>query len=486
MMSESPILLGSTSIARGLFVHPCGVSACFLGGGLMATGDSEFDKVPPGGQTWRFYDYHYVDEAPEDEGSRAARLAKIFFHSLAYSAVQNPLDGLTQLANAAADPLSKDSNPIPRLELFTAPEQTEFGSWEWTARLAGGGIGTILPFWLGGKAAVRAAGSASSLRFIGPAIQRSGILRHNSVSQLTFKGAVYEGLFHSVDPQNMDSFWTQRAINSGAGAISFGVLGLVSKGLRGTRFGDLATHSSIKGIPLATELAIDGTAGMAAGVVDSGIRPLLNGQLPTSKALIESAAEYGLLSSFLRLGRVPLEQGPLPKLRKGNPPAGKEQPGVGPAQKGIDPNSAEALESLPWRNQLEFDKTPKQHKTILRNGEIAEVIGFDSRSGRSCIYRERPPRPDAPRHVISEAELSSGKYFLVEHKGQEFAIDYAGKAYSVQKVDGAVELVLSDKVLLERLSEVQVPWPPITSNDRYKAPRVIRLHQIFNPWGPAM
>ena len=502
------MLLGSTSVVRGLPVDLQGVSACFLpAGGFMATGKSGFDKAPLSDQNWHLYDYSFEDDSAEDEGSRAGRIAKLFFHSLAYSAVQNPIDGVTQLSNALLSPIA--TNPIPRVELFTPPDQTDFGSMEWTARLAGGGVGTILPFWLGGKAAVRGLGSAAGLRFVGPVIQRSGILRHNSVSQLTFKGAVYEGLFHSIEPHQMDSFWTQRVINSGAGAISFGTLGLVSKGLRGTRLGDLGINSSIRGIPLASEIAIDGTSGIAAGLVDSGIRPLLNGQLPTSRALIESAAEYGLLSAFLRLGRVPLEQGPLSKGKTGDSgsprssteaPPGNQKPGQGtsgqnpfekpvgkPVEKPIDPNSAEALEALPWRNQLEFDKVPKrQQKAILRTGEVGEVIGFDSRTGRTCIYRERPDRVDAPRQVISEAELSSGKYYVVQHKGQEFAVDSAGKAYSISKVDGAFELVLSDKVILERLSEVQVPWPPITSNDRYQAPRVIRLHQIFNPWGPAM
>jgi hypothetical protein len=482
---KSPMPLGSTSVPADCVSFRTAYPHAFLAGGYMATGDSGFDKAPLGDQPWRFYDYYYADPdaEPETAKSRAQGVARMFFHSLAYAAVQNPIDGVTQLANALASPFA--TNPIPRLEIFTAPEQTAFGSAEWTARLAGGGIGTIVPFWLGGKAAVRGMRSVAGLRFVGPAIQRSGILQHNSIAQLTFKGAVYEGLFHSVDADRMDNFWTQRLINSGAGAVSFGVLGLVSKGLRGTKLGDLGLNSSIRGVPLASEVVMDGTSGIAAGLVDAGIRPLLNGELPTSRALIESGAEYGLLSSFLRLGRVPFEQ--VPKLKGGNPPTGKETGGKTTPEKPVDPDSAEALESLPWRNPIEFDKAPKrQQKAVLRTGEVGEVIGYDARNGRSCIYRERPDRPDAPRHTVSEAELHSSKYFLVQYKGQEFAVDYAGNAYSVKKVDGAFELALSDKIILERLNEVQVPWPPITTNDRYKAPRVIRLHQMFEPWGPAM
>lgn len=404
-------------------------------------------------------------QSDKSSDTSAADVAGMFVRSLTYSALQTPIDGVTQLFNDITSPIAR-RQLLPRLQMIDAPKQTEFGSAEWTARLAGGGIGTILPFWLGGKAAVRVAESARGLKYIGPLIERAGILEQNSVAQLAFKGAIYEGIFHPVD-ESSGNVALQRGVNFTSGALSFMAMGKANEWLRGTALGKAGLGSAWRGIPLATELFVDATSGATAGVSDTVIHSLANGDAPNGKSLAQSAGEYAIMSMFLRLGRLPVE-----KAAREKPPQLVDNPDAA-ARTPRDPNSL--------RPRLPFDTT-KIRKTVLSTGEQAEVFAVERGSGRKLLYREMPDDVNAARVRMTAEEFDSSGYQTVRHRGQDYAIGEDGKAYAIHQVDGAYELVFTDKVILERLNEVQVPWPPIQANDKYRAPNVIRLNDILAMW----
>lgn len=409
-------------------------------------------------------------DSPKDSAS-AGEIAGIFAKSLAYSAIQTPIDGVTQLANRVAQPVFGPQT-VPRFQLLEAPAPTEFGSAEWTARLAGGGIGTILPFYLGGKAAVRGMQTASTVPHLGPLITKSGILKSNSIAQLAFKGAVYEGIFHPVN--ETDNFWAQRGINFAAGGLAFMAMGKASEMMRTSKLGERVLNSSVRGVPLTGELGFDAVSGATAGVSDTLIRAGLNGEKVDARSLTESAGEYALLSAFLRLGRLPVE-----RAMKEKPPGaqepGKSEPVETKAQ-------TEATDPLNLRPRLPFDKPFSVRQAVRKNGETVEVIGMEKNGKRAYIYRDTPERPDAPRRTMTAEEFESARFDRLSHKGQDYVVDKKGQAYTVQQINGSYELILSDRIILERLNEVQVPWPPIQTNEQYKTRQVIHLNQMLTAW----
>lgn len=375
---------------------------------------------------------------PEKDG--AGEAITVFARALAYSAIQTPIDGLSQLANSVSKPLLSLS--VPRIELIAAPQPVEFGSTQWVARLTGGGLGTILPFWFGGKLAVKGMESLSASKLLGPSINASGILRENSIAQLAFKGAVYEGIFHPVNENSGRDFWTQRGINFAAGGLSFMAMGYASKSMRGTAFGDRLLSSRVPLVAPTTEVAIDAVSGATAGVADSSIHSLLDGKLPNARQLSQSAGEYALLSAFLKLGRMPVE-------------------------KAAEKSTETVAEPPP--------------ATGKRAGEQTNLQNTDPINLRPTLPYDKPANL-RQRIVLTELELQTAKYQMVHHRGQQFAIDRNGHAYEVNRVNGQYELVLTDKMILDRLNEVQVPWPPIQINETYRARDVIHLNQLFASW----
>jgi hypothetical protein len=417
-------------------------------------------------------------KASADSEVSAGQVAKIFAHSMAYSALQTPIDGVTQLANAIAKPFA-GPQAVPRVELISQPQQTEFGSTEWTARLAGGGIGTILPFWLGGKLAVRGAEAASHLKVVGPLIERSGVLKANSIAQLAYKGAVYEGIFHPVN-ESADNFWTQRSINFASGGLSFMAMGYANQGMRNSWLGHKALNSNFKGVPLVTDLGMDAVSGATAGVSDTLIRTTLSGQMVTSQQIAESAGEYALLSMFLRLGRMPIEKAAGEK----PPTAGEPRPVQETKTKGPDLENLNLRPTLPYDKTISFDQLPKpeKHSFAGRTESVPEIIGIDRKTGKSLVYREKADAPDAPRKSMTIEEFEGSNFQSIRHKDQHFVLDRQGRAYSVQQINGRYELVLTDKLILERLNEVQVPWPPLQSNEQYRSRDVIKLNELLVGW----
>lgn len=428
---------------------------------VMVVGDPSFSSLRDGGSDPVERDSSYVlsnyvmdarqmetaakSVAGPSRGYGAVEVGKMFVHSLAYSALQSPVDGATQLLNGAIRPVSGGRDVIPRFEMMSAPGAAEFGSPEWVAKLAGGGIGTILPFYLGGKAAVRAIEPLKDVRFLGPAIQRAGILEENSVGQLAFKGAVYEGVFHPVDEAS-GSLWGQRAVNFGSGALSFLALGVANKGMRESFAGRWAfSPTQMAPVRVGSEFFVDAASGAVAGVTDTTLHAIAGGAPPTWESLAQSAGEYGLMSVFLRLGRMPIDK------------AASEKAPV------------EAKEQVVPRDE----------------GSLRQTLPFDKNMPYKMFYREMPDPPaGAPRMRVSHEELSNGQYHRFEHKGQKFAVSADGKAYTLAEIEpGVYELVLTDKIILDRLNEVQVPWPPIQSQEQYRARAVFRLEDWLN-WRP--
>lgn len=407
--------------------------------------------------------------------------ALMFGKSFAYSAIQSPLDGMTQLANELVHPFSRGRDLVPRIEVMAEPPATPAGGLEWTAKLAGGGIGTVLPFWLGGKLATRMLEPLADTKFLGPVIERSGVLRENSIAQLAFKGAVYEGIFHPVTEGTSSAMALQRLVNGTSGALSFMAMGATNKWMRESEAGKSALGAKIPGVGLVADFGIDAISGSIAGVSDTTIHAFAVGQAPTFSNLTQSAGEYGVMSIFLRGLRMPIE-------KAANEPvsSGRKTPGDKEMKASEEPQPVLPKNESSLRPTLPFDKIGPLRQTIASTGEPAELIGIQRKTGHNLYFRGDAPDPVDPiRMRLNADEFKAGNFQQFVHEGQRYAVAHDGVAFVVSEISpGQYELVATNKILLDRIAEVQVPWPPMQNQDQYKARQVIRFEDLWN-WRPA-
>lgn len=84
-----------------------------------------------------------ADHTDAGIAAEALNLAELSGKSFVYSALQGPVDGLTEVVNHVTA-----SKILPRLKLVEPPEQQPFGSKEWLATTVGSGFGMVAPFLL--------------------------------------------------------------------------------------------------------------------------------------------------------------------------------------------------------------------------------------------------------------------------------------------------------------------------------------------------
>src|ERR1700722_6471144 len=78
--------------------------------------------------------------------ARHGNAAEDFVRSIAYSAVQEPISGLTQIADGLLN-----TNLLPKVQFIAKAEAAPFGSLDWHAQQVGSAVGMLLPFMLVGK-----------------------------------------------------------------------------------------------------------------------------------------------------------------------------------------------------------------------------------------------------------------------------------------------------------------------------------------------
>ncbi len=238
---------------------------------------------------------------------------KLAGESFLHAAVQQPIDGVTQLVNHVAG-----KEILPDAKLFAAPKQAKFGTAEWTAETVGSGLGTALPYLLvecatrglmartgslvESAALARTVGASAegveaasnllgTLRFVAPA------------AKMAANGAIF-GLVMSPSSDNGKGFWHERATAAESSAITFGAMGLASRGIMGgvTKLGlpmaNPAFNLSLAGI--GTRLGVNALGGAVGGVASAESNSLLAGKGAASKEqLAQSVASFMVTGAAL-------------------------------------------------------------------------------------------------------------------------------------------------------------------------------------------
>jgi hypothetical protein len=213
------------------------------------------------------------------------------------AAVQQPLDGLTQLVNHVAD-----KNILPDPQLFKAPKQAEFGSGGWLAETIGSGLGAAIPYLAVEVATRGALGKAGSMAE-GTALTRAismsaeeAATAGNLAKALRFaapagkmavNGAVF-GLVLTPSSDASQGFWAQREKAAASSALTFGTMGLTGAGLMAgaeTKLGLPMTNQafalSYKGI--GVRLGANAVGGSVGGLASAESNSLLAGKGFASK-----------------------------------------------------------------------------------------------------------------------------------------------------------------------------------------------------------
>lgn len=274
--------------------------------------------------------------------------------SVAYTGVQLPYDGVSQLVNKLSD-----SRILPETSFASKPDATEFGSAKWTAQMTGSAIGAI-PWLLGIGKGVQTAGNPFLRRLEGESIQFAGIKTSTtalSTAESALTGAIYEGTFKPVSDQN--NFWAERAKNAGIGAMTLGSFTYGFNKLSPSQF-PLEASMSDKFVAMMTRARIAGTAGLGAGFINSESTALLKeNRLATGSEIGKAMLSYGLMSSAIAM-------------------AGKPEVLANPKQIASSKEFVKPIESFKYADPVlqtpGFARLIAESRDLIRTGSSAEAI----------------------------------------------------------------------------------------------------------------
>jgi len=281
-----------------------------------------------------------------------------FGRSAAFSGVQAPIDGMSQLANKVAG-----SKIIPDFQIISAPMQAEFGSTNWHAQQIGGAVGMLAPFLavnkgVGAFMKPASAAEAMSLRF--------------KITQAAASGFFYDGVMRSV-PDEERNFWLARLKHASVGAATFTTLVGTAHGLGA--LGKMPPAGLPIRRPFNNELFNHTVAGVAAGATNAQLDSLVSGKGFASR---EDTVRAGYTFAVVGLGLKGIEKG---KAFVAN----KIQ------ESGLLGKLREDLKEVPARTEDGrtvdvYQKIMMQPDSVLRQGQKARIIDILSEVHRS-LYK---------------------------------------------------------------------------------------------------
>ncbi len=162
-----------------------------------------------------------------DYANTAEHLALLTGESALHAAIQEPIDGVTQLANHISKPLTGCS--LPTLHLIDEPPPAQKGSAEWYAENIGTGIGRATDYIVLGTAlsAVGVAGMAGGA--VGAMFESEGAATvAAAAARAATTGAIYGfGLIPATDDSH---FWKQRTVDGLGWALGSASASLAASG----------------------------------------------------------------------------------------------------------------------------------------------------------------------------------------------------------------------------------------------------------------
>lgn len=205
----------------------------------------------------------------------AMTLTEEVAHTFLHSAVQQPIDGISQIVDRMFN-TSLQSN----FQLISAPTAADFGTARWHAQQVGAALGMTTDYLLVRK--VMKGSSKEALRKVESAPLSA------KVGNAAVSGAAYESLFRPSDPKH--NLLTARLKQGVEGAATFATLSATTLGL-GQALGSTGRLA---------EVAVGTVAGASAGVISAQLSSVLDGKgLASATESVKSAYTFGIVGGTL-------------------------------------------------------------------------------------------------------------------------------------------------------------------------------------------
>lgn len=208
-------------------------------------------------------------------------------HSALYTAVQEPISGITQIVDEVAG-----TKLLPKVQFLDAPVAAQFGTADWHAQTVGSAVGMLLPFMLVGKGVKSALGTSAESASLMSSRAAFGM----SIKEAGLTGFAYDALLRPTDPNHtggLGGFLMDRGAHGLVGAGTFMTLTGSALGLRSLGGSAAAIERSAL-VPLLKNPIVNGVlAGVPAGLVNAeGMSLVNNGKLASATELGQSV--YGM------------------------------------------------------------------------------------------------------------------------------------------------------------------------------------------------
>lgn len=248
----------------------------------------------------------------EKSQSACERFLDGVWRSAAYSAVQMPYDGITQLVNKTVQ-----TEICPKLQIVNPPEQASFGSLDWHGQQIGGAIGVAVPLlalqcgvhygfkrtgltdrilgkeYLAGKACTSGLAGDAMMQSLHPGRQMALLAAEAGTSGFLFD-------FFARPVKEDEPFLLRRVTNGVTGAVTWTTLSATVSGLKTLSINRNAVERPWVINTFRADLQRHAIAGGVAGVVDSQLHSLLEGKgFAGAEDTIKSAYSFAMVGSTL-------------------------------------------------------------------------------------------------------------------------------------------------------------------------------------------
>jgi hypothetical protein len=186
-------------------------------------------------------------------------------HSALYSAVQEPISGVTQMVDEFAGQYI-GTKLLPKVQFMDAPVQAKFGSVDWHAQQVGSAVGMLVPFLLVGKGVKGVLGTSAMTAEEASLMSRKAVFGM-SMKEAGLTGFTYDAAFRPSDSKNegVGQFLMDRGKQGLIGAGTFMTLTGTSLGL--SRFAGSAAVEKSALVPLLKNPIASGIiSGVPAGL----------------------------------------------------------------------------------------------------------------------------------------------------------------------------------------------------------------------------
>ena len=222
----------------------------------------------------------FVIRDNQHKDSSFGTVASDFGQSLFHSAVENPVNGVTQLVNEVA------GTNIKPLTIVGAPSEPTSTADSYAQKI-GGAIGMVIPYFLVSKGIGKVAGGLTETS-MAKSLSMTPFLE-SSVARAGLSGAVYGGIFNPVSADEKNPGWA-RLRNAAVDGATFATLTGASESL--AKMGIFKPTTSA----LANTFKSVGTtmiAGVPAGIVSAEGQSLLGqGRFAKGSELTQSAMDF--------------------------------------------------------------------------------------------------------------------------------------------------------------------------------------------------